>query len=108
MRKLVTAIALLAVSGVLAASAPSADAAKSQCSPHQVCVWEGFNFTGEFSWWAESDKGCHSHTGNPKLHTVWNNTGTKTRFGDWSTLTPGTWGEIFGNPLTGEICWPVS
>ncbi len=108
MRKLIGLIALLAALGVFVVSASAASASKSQCLANEVCVWSGFSFTGQFSWWAESDKGCHNHSGNPKLRTVWNRTGYTIMAGGWENIGPNTWDERFGSdPLTGEICWPV-
>lgn len=102
-------IALALLVGALFAATPKASASLSQCSAGTVCVWENNNFTGNFSQWPASSEGCHSHEGNPQLRSGWNRTNLKVRWG--GSGLPGAPGEewqlLSGNPITGEICWPV-
>jgi Peptidase inhibitor family I36 len=101
-------VALALLAGALFVAAPKASASKSQCSANTVCAWENSNFTGNFSQWAASDTGCHNHAGNPKIRSGWNRTGVNVRFGGAGVLEPGKAFELLsGDPITGEICWPV-
>jgi hypothetical protein len=83
---------------------------KTQCSANTMCVWENNNFTGTFSWWDESNTGCHNHANNPKLRSGWNRTNFRVRIGGTGVyLLPGeTFVVLEGsNPVTGEICFPA-
>lgn len=83
-------------------------ASLSQCSANTMCVWENNNFTGNFSWWAESNTGCHNHLSNPKLRSGWNRTGYRVRVGGALYLWPGESFQLLeGNPITGEVCFPA-
>jgi hypothetical protein len=130
MRKLIGLLALLMVLGAIAVPASAAaeevvvEGSKfvvqptstsemapdslSQCSANTMCVWENNDFTGNFSWWAESNTGCHSHLSNPKLRSGWNRTGYRVRVGGALYLYPGeSFRLIEGNPITGEVCFPA-
>jgi hypothetical protein len=78
----------------------------AECPEHAVCVWSGSGFNGNFSWWPESDVGCHPHPGNPDLRSGWNNTTSfGVGFGGQYDKEPGEPWSTNGNPVTGEICW---
>jgi hypothetical protein len=81
----------------------------SQCSANQVCAWANSDFTGNFSWWAASNTGCHNHAGNPSIRSGYNRTGYNVRYGGGPTLPPGYAFQLNPgeNPITGQICWPV-
>jgi hypothetical protein len=81
----------------------------SQCSANQVCAWANSDFTGNFSWWAASNTGCHNHAGNPYIRSGYNRTGYNVRYGGGPTLPPGYAFQLNPgeNPITGQICWPV-
>lgn len=101
--------ALVLLAGALFVAAPKASAAKSDCPANHVCAWEGYNYTGQLSYWAESNTGCHSHAENPKIRSLWNRSGYRVRYGGQGVFEPGAFasqnpGE---NPITGEICWPA-
>jgi hypothetical protein len=101
--------ALTLLAGVLFVAAPKASASLSQCPENAVCVWQNWDLTGNFSWWPASSEGCHSHVGNENLRSGWNNTNLKVRWGGSGLAgKPGEeWVDPNGNPVTGEICWPV-
>jgi hypothetical protein len=108
-RPFLIALASLALlASVLLIAAPKASASKSECSAGTVCAWENSNFTGNFSQWSASETGCHNHAGNPNIRSGWNRTGVNARFGGAGVLEPGKAFELLsGNPITGEICFPV-
>lgn len=87
-------------------SGPTPDSL-SQCSNNTVCVWEGRNFDGSFSWWPASDFGCHNHANNPLLRSIWNRTAYKVRFGGCCDIGPNVAFSLTSGYITGNICWPV-
>ncbi len=85
--------------------APKAPASQSQCSNGTICIWEGRNFDGNFSWFYPWDTGCHPHPGNPQIRSWWNrNTGKDVTLGRVGHLGgfPGYIGEGY---LDAPICW---
>ena len=79
----------------------------SQCDPNKMCAWQNNNYTGTFSWWWQSDTGCHDHAGNPHLRSFWNRTAYTVRLGGWGNL-PSGWQEYVNlGAVAGQICWPV-
>ena len=115
-RALVVVLAALALlAGALFISATKASASISECPESAVCVWENNNFTGKFSYWEAGNEGCHTHEFNPKIRSGDDRTTKNVRFGGWGTIRPleppfkTTFQLAAGeNPVTGEICWPVS
>lgn len=67
-------VAFVLLAGALFIATPGASADPSQCSANTVCLWANSDYTGNFSFWAASDRGCHNHEGNPNLRSVWNRT----------------------------------
>jgi hypothetical protein len=96
------ALALLA--GALFVATPTASANLGQCSENTVCLWANEDYTGNFSFWAASDRGCHNHEGNPSLKSVWNRTSNTIEIpGRGFRIAPGAhigWSEA----ATGVIC----
>jgi hypothetical protein len=73
-----------------------------------MCAWAGSEWNGQFSWWNNSDTGCHAHAANPKLRSFWNSTPYTVRLGGWGNLGPGLGLQMrAGDFVVGEICWPV-
>jgi hypothetical protein len=100
------AIALFA--GALFVATPKASASKSQCLAGKVCAWSGSDYSGNFSQWDASDTGCHDHVNNPQIRSGWNRTGYKVRYGGWGVLYSGSYFQLYGDEIWGEICWPVA
>lgn len=99
-------VALTLLVGVLFVATPKASASQSQCPANAVCVWEGRNFDGNFSWWPAWDTGCHSHVNNPELRSIWNRSGYWVGFGSYAVQS----GVATGLPsgyVSGLVCWPV-
>jgi Peptidase inhibitor family I36 len=99
--------ALLLVSllgALILTAAPGASASLSQCPSNAMCVWEGRNYDGNFSWWAASDTGCHTHAGNSQLRSGWNRTSYGVDFGGW--WVPPNIGpvQIPSGYVTGPVC----
>jgi Peptidase inhibitor family I36 len=99
------AIALLA--GAMFVATPKASAGLEQCSANTVCVWEGNDFDGNFSWWARSNTGCHNHEGNPNIRSAWNRTDYRVRLGGWGEIADDIAIGLGSGSITGQICWPV-
>jgi hypothetical protein len=100
-------VAFALVAGALFVAAPKASAGLDQCSPNTVCVWEGSNFNGNFSWWPAWDTGCHNHASNPNIRSGFNRTGYWVRFGGHGSFAPNTGFQLTSGSITGLICWPV-
>jgi hypothetical protein len=85
------------------------EAEVQQCFAYDLmCAWQGSEWGGQWSWWNNSDKGCHNHAGNPYLRSFWNATPYTVRIGGWGNLGPGYGLQMPVNqPITGELCWPV-
>jgi hypothetical protein len=99
-------VALALFIGALLITSPKASAAKSECSAGTVCAWQNSNFTGKFSQWSAA--GCYNHSENPQIRSGWNRTSVNARFGGAGILESGKAFELLsGNPITGEICFPV-
>jgi hypothetical protein len=77
------------------------------CSSNQVCAWSGYSFTGTFSWWPESNTGCHNHASNPELRSGVNFSKYRERVGGWGYVQPNFAWESVGGVVTGELCWPA-
>ena len=97
--------ALSLLIGALFATAPKASADLSQCPANAVCVWENSNYTGNFSQWAASDRGCHDHYFNPNLRSAYNRTGFSVQMGGWGNIPSGQTWSVTGGVVTGQICW---
>ena len=94
-----------AVIGPIAA-AEVAPLSLEQCSQGTVCAYENNNWSGQFSWWAGSDTGCHNHLGNPKIRSGWNRTQHFVWYGTVGVPKgEGFWIPEGQNPVTGKICW---
>ena len=95
---MVALAALAVLAGVLFSSAPKASAAtKGDCPANYVCAWEGYNYSGELSYWPEWNTGCHSHAGNPKIRSLWNRSNYFVRYGGAGTFVDA--------PMSTPIAW---
>lgn len=78
------------------------------CPANAMCVWQSRNYDGNFSWWPESNTGCHPHPGNPEIRSGWNRTAYRVRLGGAGYVQAGH--PFFvpegQGPIYGEICWP--
>jgi hypothetical protein len=88
------------------AKSGAAPASLSECSIGQVCAWSGI-FTGTFSWWPESNTGCHNHASNPNLRSGYNGSNYRERVGGWGYVASHFAWESVGGSVTGELCWPA-
>jgi hypothetical protein len=90
--------------GAMFIATSRSSASQSQCSDGTICIWEGRNFDGNFSWFSPGDTGCHPHPGNPQIRSWWNRTGKEPTMGRVGNLGhfPGWLGEGY---LDAPICW---
>lgn len=99
--------ALTLLVGAMSVATPKASASLSQCPANAVCVWEGRNYDGNFSWWPAWDTGCHNHAFNPNLRSIWNNSNVWwVGFGSVA-IGGNVQYSLPSGSVTTPICWPV-
>lgn len=91
MRKLIAVLAVVAAFGLLGVSAsgaaalpaegtmnvgviPATTPAEGGCPDNYVCIWTGANFSGQLSYWAESNTGCKTHDAFHTFYSLANRT----------------------------------
>ena len=99
-------IALALLAGALFAFTPKAHASAAQCNEAgRVCVWSLSGAEGTFSWWG-AGTGCHEHSFNPVLRSVYNRTSHAINIPERGTVSPNTLIWLTGGEpsITGLIC----
>jgi hypothetical protein len=83
---------------------PNTTPAQGGCPGGYACIWTGAEYSGQLSYWAETNEGCKTHEAFHTFYSFYNATSHDVvTFGNGGTYYPFS-GQAHPGATTGNVC----